>query len=244
MKKHNTTYNPANYEFSLYCTKCMCRISEDGPVGRCCLFPIKDKFIRKLYYKHNRHNRNDYYRAALAMGKREIAKDYPEVIPAEDLQLEVLKFIDNCLYSDYENVSINIATNVTVIEGLFQAGRNRTEKNSKIIVDLGVKYLKEIKDGGWRPFYMASYHGSLTIIDNTLHFNPCLVKLFVNHSKLKSAFIEAVTKYDKEGRFDGFHILPLELWENVFQYYVLHAYLHGDGGESIEIENLRFSSRL
>lgn len=76
MKKHNTAYNPANYEFSLYCTKCMCRISEDGPVGRCCLFPIKDKFIRKLYYKHNRHNRNDYYTAALAMGKREIAKEY------------------------------------------------------------------------------------------------------------------------------------------------------------------------
>lgn len=196
----------------------MCRIPEDEPDepdGRCCLFPIKDKLIRKLHYKRDLI----YYPAVLIVGSCQLDMGYPEIILAENYHQKVLTYINNFRYADYEKVSFNIAT-----EGVkVYATSHRIGKG---LIDLGVKYLKEIIDSGWRPFYMVSYQGPLSIMDNTLHFNPLQVRLYVDHNKLKSGFIEAVTKYDKDGRFDGYHLLPLELWENIFQYYVPHAY-HG-----------------
>ena len=123
--------DPGNYEFSLYCKRCMNRVPEDEVIVHGCGVNL----IRKLYHKRDQR----YSPVVLDLGKCEIAKGYPEVILSENHQRQMLTHIDKFRYSDYKNVSI---------KG----------------VNLAIKYLEEIGDSGWGPFYKVRYYGHLFII--------------------------------------------------------------------------------
>ena len=218
----SATYDPTNYEFSIYCIECMQRVKEE--FSRCCGTPIENIFNRKLYYKVNRMNRIpavSYHPCTLTIRDQELKTAYPYTMPAVDLPPAVLSFLNRCQYSDYENVTMDINEVQSVF---FKDPR----------VNLGVRYVKDILSSGWQPYYMMDSFGYVFIVggDNSqypkLQIDTLQIRLYINRPKLYSSFMKAVTKYDRDGVSHGYYLLPPELWEIIFQYYVLYAYLHWD----------------
>lgn len=187
----STTYDPANYEFSIYC--------DDDDVN-----------CRMLYYKVNRRL------CTLTLRDQELKNAYPYTMPAEDLQPAVLSFLNKCQYSDYENVTINL-DKVQTVWGVKPGYHKRPLEN------FGAGYLKKILSSGWQPYYLIDSIGCVSIIKNgtsnvsgdnsgELQIDVMQVRFYINRPKLYSSFMKAVSH--------GCHLLPPELWEIIFQYYV------------------------
>lgn len=204
----STTYDPANYEFSI------CRMQEG--FCRCCAIPIEN-LIRKLHYKVN----SRLCLCTLTIRNQELKNAYPYTMPAEDLQPAVLSFLNKCQYSDYENVTINL-DKVQTVWGVKPGYRKRPVEN------FGAGYLQKILSSGWQPYYLIDSIGYVSIIkhgtsnvsgDNSgeLQIDVMQVRFYLNRPKLYSSFMKAVSH--------GCHLLPPELWDIIFQYYVCIPHL-------------------